>query len=75
MTLFQNETKGQSGSLRVLFNLLCNIQLLYIRHATTTRGEGGRPSLPFFENQKNALIFEIKALIVSILRLNLPFKL
>ena len=41
----------------------------------TTRGErGGRPPLPFFENQKSALILEKNALIVSIFRLNLPFK-
>ena len=39
------------------------------------RGEGGRPPLPFFENQKKCPNFgEKNALVVSILRLNLPFK-
>ena len=35
---------------------------------------GGRPSLPFLKSEKSALILEKKALIVSILSLNLPFK-
>ena len=40
----------------------------------TERGEEGRPPLPLFENEKSVLILEKKTLILSILRLNLPFK-
>ena len=43
-------------------------------HSEYRRATGGRPRLPFFENEKSALILEKKALIVIILRLNLPFK-
>ena len=35
---------------------------------------GGRPPLPFFENQKSALILEKKALVLSIFELNFLFK-
>ena len=45
-------------------------------HSTGAQlGEGGRPPCPFLKIKKSALILEKNALIVSILRLNLPFKL
>ena len=40
-------------------------------HTTSVKGEA---SLALFENQKSVLIFGRKALIVSILGLNFPFK-
>ena len=42
------------------------------RHAT--RGGGGRPPLSLFENRKKCPDFEKKVLIISVLGLNLPFK-
>ena len=39
----------------------------------TSEGRG-RPPLPLFENKKSALVSEKNSLIVSIIRLNLPFK-
>ena len=41
---------------------------------TQLGGEGGRPPLPYLKTEKSTLILEKKALIVSILGLNLPFK-
>ena len=45
-----------------------------IRRKRAIRDGGGRPPLPFFENRKKCPDFGKKALIVSILGLNLPFK-
>ena len=45
---------------------------LQVRHAT--RGRGGGLPCPFLKIKKSALILEKNALIVSILVLNLPFK-
>ena len=55
------------------FYTLFNQNHVYNRRAT--RGAGGRPPLPCFENEKkSALILEKKALIASNLMLNLLFK-
>ena len=49
------------------------MKVSYLHIKCATRG-GGRPPLLFLENQKSTLIVEKKALILSILRLNLPLK-
>ena len=55
------------------FYTLFNQNHVYNRRAT--RGAGGRPPLPCFENEKkSALFLEKKALIASNLMLNLLFK-
>ena len=45
------------------------VKVFYIKLATR-----GSPPLIFFENKKSALIVVKKALVLSILMLNLPFK-
>ena len=56
------------------YNLRCISYFSAPFRRATRRGGGGSLPLPFFENQKKCPDFAKKALNVSILRLNLPFK-
>ena len=59
-------------SLSIIFYSFCNVYIRDFRHVTK---EGGGLPCPYLKIKKSALILGKKALIVSILGLNLPLKL
>ena len=64
--------------IQAISRIFRDIQEYWCRFSHTnrhqTRGKWGMSVLPFFDNRKSALIWEEKALIVSVFGLNFPFK-